>query len=45
MKLDHKKFVNLENFAEGMSSLERKAYLSRLIAKNLLPSLHNKTHF
>ncbi|CAD8160040.1 unnamed protein product [Paramecium pentaurelia] len=45
MKLDHKKILNLEHFSEGMSSLERKAYLSRLIAKNLLPSLHNKTHF
>jgi hypothetical protein len=45
MKIDHKKIVSLENFSEGMSNLERKAYLSRLIAKNLLPSLHNKTHF
>ncbi|CAD8183002.1 unnamed protein product [Paramecium octaurelia] len=45
MKIDHKKIVSLENFSEGMSALERRAYLSRLIAKNLLPSLHNKTHF
>lgn len=30
----------MENLSENMSSIERKAYISRLIAKNLLPSLH-----
>ncbi|CAD8072311.1 unnamed protein product [Paramecium primaurelia] len=44
-KFSKKKPFNLENLSENMSSLDRKAYISRLIAKNLLPSLHQKTHF
>ncbi|CAK81193.1 unnamed protein product (macronuclear) [Paramecium tetraurelia] len=44
-KFSKKKVFNIENLSENMSSLDRKAYLSRLIAKNLLPSLHQKTHF
>ncbi|CAK91652.1 unnamed protein product (macronuclear) [Paramecium tetraurelia] len=44
-KFSKKKVLNMENLSENMSSLDRKAYLSRLIAKNLLPSLHQKTHF
>ncbi|KAM3134335.1 hypothetical protein pb186bvf_013620 [Paramecium bursaria] len=45
MKFNKKKLMAVDNLSENMSPQDRKAYISRQIAKNLLPSLHNKTHF
>ncbi|EAR90866.3 hypothetical protein TTHERM_00143720 (macronuclear) [Tetrahymena thermophila SB210] len=42
-KKKQKKFM--DNFPEYQSPWERRRLLAKEIAKNLLPSLHNKTHF
>ncbi|CAD8066751.1 unnamed protein product [Paramecium primaurelia] len=44
-KFPKKKLINIETLSDNMTSQDRKAYISRLVAKNLLPSLHQKTHF
>ncbi|KAL4506611.1 hypothetical protein ABPG72_000182 [Tetrahymena utriculariae] len=42
-KKKQKKFI--DNFPEYQSPWDRRRLLAKEIAKNLLPSLHNKTHF
>lgn len=48
-QVDNQEFhFNKKRFLEqtrNLSLFEKRSYLSRELSKNLLPSLHNKTHF
>lgn len=41
-KFNKKKFMEQ---TKNLSLFEKRTYMSRELSKNLLPSLHNKTHF